>query len=440
VVLGWIYAVNVSSCPRALGSRAMRRAIVFALVEMLGAAQALVPAKANEYRLSAGDALELVAVGVPDLRQRSVIGPDGLVFFPLLGPLRVAGSTLQEVRAKVQSSMPDKVYRRRSADGRDDPVVLAPDEINVTIAEYRPVYLNGDVSKPGEQPYRPGMTVHQAIAVAGGYEIMRFRMSNPFLDAIDFRHELTSLELDYARQTAYVQRLLAESEGKLEVGKAQAEAEAPIVASIQTAEAEQFRLRHVDSEKEQSYLQDAIESVADRVGKLSDQQGKERDGTSTELAELGHLKELMEKGLVPSARIADARRMALLSATSLLQTGAMLGQAIRERQDLERRLQQLPDQRRMDLVRELESAQIDVAKLESRTRAVQQKLAYAGILRSQLVEGGSNPKLTIFRDGNGHREQIEAQEYTQLQPGDLIEVAIWIEDVRGAAHISTGRH
>jgi polysaccharide export outer membrane protein len=42
--------------------------------------------------------------------------------------------------------------------------------------EQRPVYLNGDVSRPGEQRYRLGLTVRQAIALAGGYHIMRFRM------------------------------------------------------------------------------------------------------------------------------------------------------------------------------------------------------------------------------------------------------------------------
>jgi polysaccharide export outer membrane protein len=372
--------------------------------------------------------LELTAVGLPDLRQKIVIGPDGLAFFPLLGPVQVADSTLQQVRSKVQATLPQKVYRRRSPDGRDDTIVLSPDEINVVIAEYRPVYLNGDVGKPGEQPYRPGMTVHQAIAMAGGYEMMRFRMNNPFLEAADFRHELTALQLDYARQTAYVQRLLAEIDEKasVEMDTAAGEPQAPVVSSIQRAEAEQFRLRQGDTEKETAYLGAAIQSVKERTDKLVDQQSKERDGTAADLDEFGRVRDLMQRGTVPTTRVSDARRMALLSSTSLLQTGAMLGQAIRERQDLERRLQQLPDHKRMEQVRELETAQIDLAKLESRTHAVQQKLAYTGILRSQLA-AGDNPKLTIFRDNAGRRERIEAAESSLLEPGDLVEVAIRTE-------------
>jgi polysaccharide export outer membrane protein len=47
--------------------------------------------------------------------------------------------------------------------------------------------VNGDVSKPGEFPYRPLMTVRQAVALSGGYDTMRFRTSNPILDWADLK-------------------------------------------------------------------------------------------------------------------------------------------------------------------------------------------------------------------------------------------------------------
>ena len=64
-----------------------------------------------------------------------------------------------------------KLYQQRTPDGRESVTPIAPDAVLVTIAEYRPVYVNGDVTKPGEQTFRPGMTVRQAVALAGGYEI-----------------------------------------------------------------------------------------------------------------------------------------------------------------------------------------------------------------------------------------------------------------------------
>ncbi|OKO88691.1 hypothetical protein AC629_08780 [Bradyrhizobium sp. NAS80.1] len=55
-----------------------------------------------------------------------------------------------------------------------------------------PFYVNGAVSKPGEYPYRPSITARQLVAVAGGYDFMRIRMSNPSLGSADLRSEYGS--------------------------------------------------------------------------------------------------------------------------------------------------------------------------------------------------------------------------------------------------------
>ena len=165
---------------------------------------------AAEYRLDVGDVLEISVAGVPDLRQRVSVELDGNISFPSLGTLEVGGLAPSEVRAKIQAILPTKVFRQRGPDGRDNVVVLDPDQITVSVVEYRPIYVNGDVSKPGEQVYRPRMTVRQAIAQAGGYEIMRFRMNNPFLEAADLRGEYESLWTDFAKEQARIWRLKAE--------------------------------------------------------------------------------------------------------------------------------------------------------------------------------------------------------------------------------------
>ena len=71
--------------------------------------------------------------------------------------------------------------------------MIDADEVTTVIAEYRPIYVNGDVSKPGEYPYRPSITARQLVAVAGGYDILRTRMNNPYLESADLRSEYGSL-------------------------------------------------------------------------------------------------------------------------------------------------------------------------------------------------------------------------------------------------------
>ena len=112
-----------------------------------------------EYRIQAGDILEIAVAGMPDWRQRVEVQLDGSISYPLLGTLVVAGLSPSEVRTKIQDILPTKVFRQRTPDGREHVVVLDADQITANVVEYRPIYVNGDVSKPGVQAFHPLMTV-----------------------------------------------------------------------------------------------------------------------------------------------------------------------------------------------------------------------------------------------------------------------------------------
>jgi polysaccharide biosynthesis/export protein len=145
-----------------------------------------------EYRVNIGDVLEVAVAGVPDLRQRVAVQMDGNIALPLVGTLPVAGLPLPQIRAQIGAALASKVFRQRTSDGREVVIVIDADEVTATVAEYRPIYVNGDVSKPGEYPYRPSITARQLVAVAGGYDIMRIRMNNPYLESADLRSEYGS--------------------------------------------------------------------------------------------------------------------------------------------------------------------------------------------------------------------------------------------------------
>ena len=46
---------------------------------------------------------------------------------------------------------------------------LKKPNVTVTITEYRPFYINGEVEKPGSYPYKKNLTVEKAVALAGGF-------------------------------------------------------------------------------------------------------------------------------------------------------------------------------------------------------------------------------------------------------------------------------
>ena len=398
---------------------------------LFAAVAAGAPAAWAEYKISPGDVLNLTIVGVPDLTTRAPVDVDGVATLPLAGPVRVAGLNLADARAKLQTILPGKEYRRHTDDGREFPVIIAPSDINLSIAEYRPVYLNGDVAKPGEEPYRPGLTVRQAVALAGGYDILRFKMDNPFLQLSDLTSEYNSLWIDYAKQQALVARLQAELDGKPDLdGKLLTGL--PIARSLSTEildnERSQLAARDTDFAKERVYLRKASAKESERAQVLSEQQNKEQDGVKADMVDLQRYEDLFKKGALALPGLSEARRTVLLSSTRALQTTALLASVEREQGDLDRRLERVDDARRMQVLHDLQDANTQLAATRAKLQAVSDKLRYTGMVKSQLVRGSdSQPKIVIVRTTDGKRSEITAGVDTELEPGDVAEVALEAE-------------
>ena len=404
--------------------------VVRLAVMLTGALMCSVISAKAEYRVNIGDTLEISVAGVPELRQRVVVQLDGSIAYPLLGnTFVVAGLSPSEVRGRIRAILPTKVFRQRTPDGRENVVAIEPDQVTANVVEYRPIYVNGDVSKPGEQVYRPLMTAHQAVAVAGGYEIMRFRMNNPFLDSADFRSDYEVLSTEFAKEQAHIWRLKTEL-GDEEKPDQNSLREVPLpsgtISEITRLEVEQLKGRQVDYQREKGFLQNGINLTNEHIGVLSDQLQKESTGLQADTEDLQRAVELFKKGAVPIGHITDARRALLLSSTRKLQTTAELLRVKRQRNDVSRQFERLDDQRRIDLRRELEEAELKRNQIRARLQSVREKIEYTALVRSQLVRGGSEgkPQISVIRKGEKDWEHFLASEETELEPGDVVEVAL----------------
>src|SRR4030088_3810451 len=335
-----------------------------------------IPSKA-EYRLDVGDVLEISVAGVPDLRQRVAVQLDGSISYPLLGTFVVAGLPPSEVLAKIRATLPTRVFRQRSPDGRQNVVVIEADQVTASVVEYRPIYVNGDVSRPGDQAYRPLMTVRQAVALSGGYEIMRFRMNNPFLESADFRSEYESLWTEFAKEQAHVWRLRTELGGTDNLDQTVLR-EAPIAPSVllQIAhlEDEQLKSRQSEYDREKVFLQSAITQTDNQIAVLSEQLQQEDQGVKEDDKDLPRTTDLVEKCSVTGPRLTDARRALLLSSTRKLQTTAQLMLQRRQRHDTARQLERLDDQRKVALLHELQDAGVKINQIRARLQGVAEKI------------------------------------------------------------------
>lgn len=383
-----------------------------------------------EYKLQPGDTLEISVAGIPELRQRSPIEVGGTIAVPLVGQFKVGGLSILEARVLIIANLSKTVYQQRTNDGREIQHLILPNEIMVAVSEYRPIYVNGDVARPGEHPFRPAMTVRHAVALAGGYDLVRFRLVNPFLQAADVRSEHEALWAEFATEQARLRRL------RTELGERGVENDAAIKAPIPT-ELDQ-RLKHVatehlkarvaDREKSKALLEDAIEKMSLQMGILTEKKKKDEEGYKADYEDFERVRQLAQRGVSNNVRLADARRLALLSSNQLLQTIVEMANLERQRGEFTMRIEKIDSQNRIDAWKEMQEANLRLAQISARLRSTSDKLKYTGQLQSQLGRGkAGRVVITVYRKGENGSDRLAGNEDMELAPGDVVDIALEIE-------------
>ena len=113
------------------------------------------PAATGPYRLGAGDKLRISTFGEEKLSGEFVVDGAGLVSLPLIGSQKAGGLTAQELQSNIAAALRDGYLK--------DP------RVSVEVLTYRPIYILGEVNRPGAYPYSEGMTVLSAVATAQGF-------------------------------------------------------------------------------------------------------------------------------------------------------------------------------------------------------------------------------------------------------------------------------
>ncbi len=107
------------------------------------------------YVLGPADRVRIKVYNESDITGEYEVNSAGFVSIPLAGPIRAAGLSTGQLERAIKS--------RLAAGIVNDP------RVNVEIAAYAPFYIQGEVKTAGEYAYRIGLTVQDAIALAGGY-------------------------------------------------------------------------------------------------------------------------------------------------------------------------------------------------------------------------------------------------------------------------------
>ncbi|WP_230639977.1 polysaccharide biosynthesis/export family protein [Shinella sumterensis] len=380
-------------------------------------------ASAEEYRLGVMDKLRIrvaewqTAEGA--IRDWSAvsgdyrIGADGSLSLPFIGQLPADGRTTADLSADI---------------GKKMQVLFGLKDLpsaSVEIAEYRPVYLSGDVQTPGAYPYAPGLTVLKAISFGGG--LRRADPGQRFArDFLRSEGEAAVYVAERNRLLIRRARIVAEMSGATEIempkelskseeAKAIMESEKALMASREKRQ----RLQLTALADLKSLLENEIDSLA----KKSETQTRQLELVQGDLSKVDTL---AEKGLAISSR-----RLALEQRTADLQA-ALLDidtASLKAKQDINKASQDetnLTNDRDAELAQELQNTEqeLDTLALKLGTSRDLMSEALMQSADAATLKGGlsANIGYSIVRTVGDKTEQIRATETTPVLPGDIVKV------------------
>ena len=153
-------------------------------------------ASASDYRLNAGDVLTFDFLDDAELPITATVSGNGEAQFPLIGGVNVVGLTIPEAIEKLRSE-----YRRRD--------ILVDPKLSLNISTFRPIFVLGEVRSPGSFPFYSGLTVEQAIGLAGGMQVVASNASDRLIVRARLRAEIEAAKAEIVHEAVYACRGIA---------------------------------------------------------------------------------------------------------------------------------------------------------------------------------------------------------------------------------------
>jgi protein involved in polysaccharide export with SLBB domain len=358
------------------------------------------------------------------LNAEFTVGASGAISLPLLGEVQAAGATTSELARLIGESLRKRI-------GLSDTPNIA-----VEVVQYRPFYIVGAVNKPGEYPYRPDLTVLQALSIAGGLlgsgesglrltrEIIAGQGDSQFSEA-----EANGLLARKARQEAE----LANADTITFPPELEQRKSDPAVATVMRQEISIFEARRSALKTEIEALEQLKAFLAKGVESLQAQlkaQENERDLTKRELEGVASL---VSRGLAPAPRQLELERVVSRMEGDRLRLETEL---LKTRQDISRADLSIIEARNKmsnDVTAGLRETQTkleqSVVKMATAERLLyDSQVTYPRLLASRRQDSKTQPIYRIVRRIDGQAREMPVQDSAHVEPGDTLKVEIPLPD------------
>lgn len=335
----------------------------------------------------------------------------GTVLLPLVGSVPVREFNSVDFAAEFAKRLQAKIK-----------LISVPD-VSVEVVDYPPIYVVGQVATPGEYRFRPGMSLLQAFALAGG----RYRLpnlNNPLAGGqTGLFSDLESLRGDQLRAKAQIARLRAEMSGLKEIQFPMDLTEdggSDDLPRILEREKVIFSARRNALDRQLATLAELRDLYSEEIRTIEEKGRRDDERINSAEQELDHLRPLLNKGILTvSFRKDIEREISGLRSSKLDQITALM----RARQNFAEVMRSsvgLRDQQLTTAATELQAAEANLNHLQIRSEASRRLLLEVG----GAERGGKESSLvfTIVRKTADRITETVGSESTILFPGDVVKV------------------
>ena len=370
------------------------------------------PADTITIRMVAWDSATLSFVRFDEIEGNYTIAPNGQMLLPLIGPVEAAGLT-----PTVLSEMLS-VFLQQSIGLAEEP------SASVEVFEYRPVYILGDVQRPGAYEYQPGMRVDQAIALAGGLRRADDLSDGAVRTAVRDQGTLRETRIQRIQLAVRAARLEAETTGAAEIDIAPGlrHPDGPTALAEAVARETALFTSRRDSLVRALGALDETESLLQREESAL---GAKLGGLNTQLelltTQLEATEELVERGLAPAARLAGVQSSLIEMQsretdveTALFRAQQSQTEVARDRIDLETRRQETS-------LAELQTVKSQMAQFDTRINMLEALRAEGEVALLDLSEGIETVLVFNIAREEGGLDNVERA--FKLNPLDVLEVS-----------------
>lgn len=377
-------------------------------------------------RIGSWDSTLQTYVSWTDASGEYTVGADGYVSIPMAGSVMAAGLTSEELSLAIV----DKIQEGLGVTSNLDAAV--------EIAEYRPIYVIGEVQVPGAIPFAPGMNAIEAVGLAGGFRRPETTFLQNERSALASLGNYEVLRVQLYGALAEKARLEAELASRPDLSPDPELAQSPGAEELLKREREVKAARDSEIKSQMVQLTSLEKLLKEEIDRLGQQVELRQNQIKLAQEELENTTALVEKGLTLASRRSDLQTRVADQEVRLLELETARLTAEQRVVEVRQDRSDILNARKRDILDSLSLNQSEVAQL--RIKITTEAALYAEAIQSGdgfvSTRGFGAPTLELSRRQGGKLVSLPVDRDTALQPGDVLEIRLPLPDEVSSPRLS----